>query len=187
MLPSPLYDPAIPADTGAPAGAAKRRRLRLADTLLTLDEGGAHDIAWPDAASMAAQLAQRVMRREPVVRLAGGALIADLSLHDNLMLEPALRGAATPADLTAGLDALFDSAGCPARRASWRAVFPGQATELERLQARVGRAMMADPDVLVIDASGWDEPLLPRARFDRSFATQYPWRTLVWATVRACA
>ena len=140
MLPAPSADPATPAAAGTPPGAAKRRRLRLADTLITLDEGGVHDIVWPDAAALLAQLAQLARRREPVVRFAGGALIADLSLHDNLMLEPALRGAATPTDLTAGLDALFDGAGCPAQRSAWRAKSRSGSPLVSRPKTRKSRS-----------------------------------------------
>lgn len=50
------------------------------------------------------------------------------------------------------------------------------------MQAKIGRALMADPDVLVMDAAQWDDALLGAQVFSRSFARQYPWRTLVWAT-----
>jgi hypothetical protein len=158
-----------------------------------------HHLRWPDAGSLQAELRARVRQAAPVLRWAGGALIADLSLFDNLMLEPALADPAARADapaaqagvlradqlgdLQAELRALWAAAGCPADSRTWPHTLPGQADARALLQVRVGRAWMADPDVLVLDADHWDDAVLPREHFSRSFAARHPWRVLVWAGV----
>ena len=50
------------------------------------------------------------------------------------------------------------------------------------MQVRVGRALVADADVLLIDAAEWDDDLVSPSQFSCSFAAQYPWRVLAWAT-----
>lgn len=121
-------------------------------------------------------------RLDITIRLVSGALIADLSLQDNLTLEAALFDGSLPRHLIPEIDSLFDKAACPVDRSAWANVFPDTATPNEVMQAKVGRALMADPDVLVIDAKQWDETLLSAQRLSESFALQFPWRTLVWAT-----
>lgn len=160
-----------------------------------------HHLRWPDTGALQTELLARVRQDAPVLRWAGGALIADLSLWDNLMLEPALVDPAAGADahpapagvlraellgdLQAEALALWAAAGCPADSGTWPHTLPGEADARALLQVRVGRAWMADPDVLVIDADHWDDAVLPRERFSRSFAARHPWRVLVWAGVAA--
>lgn len=158
------------------------RRLRLGEGAIMLDSGGVAVMQWPDAASLAAQVVALCDLAEPVVRAAGGALIADLSLQDNLMLEPALRDGLMPTHVLPEIDTLLARAGCPVDWTRWAMTLPQDATALEIAQVRIGRALVADPDLLIIDDAQWDHALLPAAPLSRSFATQYPWRTLVWAT-----
>ncbi len=172
--------PAAPAASGSLA--VPGRRLRLGSGTITLDRGGVAVVTWADAASMHSRIAQLCDMAEPVVRLAGGALMADLSLQDNLMLEPALRDGVLPAHLLPEIDALLADAGCPVDWTRWAATLPQDATPLELLQVRIGRALVADPDLLIVDCAHWDDALLPVAQLARSFACHYPWRMLVWAT-----
>ena len=158
--------------------------LRLANISLQIDRGGVHFVGWPDADALAAEVAALARQDDPVVRWAGGALIADLCLLDNLVLEPTLRQTTRPADLLPGVEALFAGAGCPLRRSAWQRILPERASELELLQVRVGRALMADPDVLVMSADTWVETLLAQDRFSQSFCIQFPWRALVWASAQ---
>lgn len=121
-------------------------------------------------------------RLDITVRFVGGSLIADLCLHDNLILESALDDGSLSRHLLPEIDILFGNAGCPVNWPVWTELFPDTAPRDAVLQVRVGRALMADPDVLIIDAAQWDESLLSSQQFSRSFTMQYPWRTLVWAT-----
>lgn len=169
-----------------PAGrAAAGRRLRLGDTAVLLDQGGVLVACWPDAGDMAARVEALGALASPVVRLAGGALIGDLSLQDNLMLEPALDNGDLPAGLLPEIDALFTRAGCAIDWPGWATAMPGEATALALMQVRIGRALVADADVLLIDADGWDDALLAPLAISRSFSAQYPWRVLAWATHHA--
>lgn len=164
--------------------AVARNAVRLAGSLIELDVGGVHQVEWPDAQALKQQLLELAARDAPVVRYAGGALIADLSLQANLTLECALRPALRPAGLIGDLERLFAGAGCPLQRGPWHAVFPQQAGGPDLLQVRVGRALMADPDVLIVDADAWDDALLTRERFSQAFVARHPWRALVWARAR---
>lgn len=157
-------------------------RVRLGAGMVCLDHGGVLLASWPDEASMASSIQALDQRLDITVRLAGGTLVADLTLQDNLSLEAALYDGSLPRHLIPEIDSLFASAACPIDWPVWSSVFPDTATADAVMQAKVGRAMMADPDVLVIDAAQWDDKVLEAQRFSRSFARQYPWRTLVWAT-----
>ncbi|MES2974647.1 MAG: hypothetical protein V4757_13615 [Pseudomonadota bacterium] len=171
--------------TASPTPAAPAfpgRRLHLGADAIVLDRGGVAVIRWPDAASLASQVAALCDLAEPVVRVAGGALMADLSLQDNLMLEPALRDGVLPAHLLPEIDTLLAQAGCPVDWERWALALPQDATPLELAQVRIGRALMADPDLLLVDDAAWDHSLLPAAQLSRAFASRYPWRMLVWAT-----
>ena len=171
--------------TASPAPAARPvpgRRLRLGTDAVMLDRGGVAVIQWPDAAALAAQAVALCALAEPVVRVAGGALVADLPLQDNLLLEAALRDGNLPSHLLPEIDTLLAQAGCPVDWPRWATTLPQEATPLELVQVRIGRALAADPDLLIVDDAQWDHALLPAARLSRSFANQYPWRMLVWAT-----
>lgn len=171
-----------PLPSGVSHAAPAGRRLRLGDSEALLDHGGILVACWPDAQAMAARALALGELASPVVRMAGGALIGDLSLQDNLMLEPALNDGLLPAGLLPEIDALFTRAGCPIDWPGWAAAMPQEATPLALMQVRVGRALVADADVLLMDAGEWDDALLSPAQFSRSFSAQYPWRVLAWAT-----
>lgn len=157
-------------------------QVRLGQQLLSLDHGGVRVAMWPDRASMHSGIQTLDQRLDITVRMVGGTLIADLNLQDNLTLEAALDDGSLPRHLIPEIDSLFVNAGCPVDWPAWGGMFPDTATADAVMQAKVGRALMADPDVLVIDAAQWDDALLDVLRFSRSFTQQYPWRTLVWAT-----
>lgn len=161
---------------------APGHQLRLGNAIARLDRGGILVAQWSDAQDLAARVEALGNLESPVVRLAGGALIGDLSLQDNLMLEPALAGGVLPAGLLPEIDSLFARAGCPVDWPGWTTALPSQATPLAVMQVRVGRALVADADVLLIDAAEWDDAMVSPAQFSRSFAAQYPWRVLAWAT-----
>ncbi len=159
--------------------------LRLGDGWLVLDRGGVHVTVWPDRPALHRQLAGLAALAAPVVRQAGGALIGDLSLADNLVLEPALADGSRPDPLLPEIDALFRRAGLPVDWPAWAATLAADAPASALLQARVGRALVADPDVLVIDAANWDGGLLAPETFSAAFVSTFPWRALVWATTNA--
>jgi hypothetical protein len=178
MYAAPSFHPGTPAQRPAQASSA----LRLGDGVVALDRGGVIVATWPDRRTRSQELARLAAREAPVVRLAGGALIGDLSVADNLMLEPALLDGSRPVHLLPEIDALFRDAGLPVDWAAGSGTPAGAATQAARLQARVARALVADPDVLVVDADDWDDALLPPAAFTAAFRTRFPWRALVWAT-----
>lgn len=174
---------------GSPSRAAiagvhfvRARQVYAGDQTLSVDHGGVLVATWPDGASMASGIEALDQRLDITVRLVSGTLIADLCLQDNLTLEAALCDGSLPRHLIPEIDSLFASAGCPVDWPAWASMFPDTAAADAVMQAKIGRALMADPDVLVIDAAQWDDALLGAQAFSRSFARQYPWRTLVWAT-----
>lgn len=162
--------------------ASSGRRIHLGGCSLTLDRGHVAVIDWPDAAALALQLAGLGHLKSPVVRYAAGTLIGDLSLQDNMMLEPSLHDGLWPMQLLPEIEALFASTDLPIDWSAWAGTWPQAATRQALMQVRVGRALMADPDLLVIDATHWDDDLLDPTYFSHRFVTQHPWRTLVWAT-----
>lgn len=194
-----------PVSALAQRGACARRQIHLGGTALLLDHGGVQVASWPDAAAMDREIAALCELASPVVRLAGGALISDLSLQDNLMLEPALQDGCVPGsswgDMTANMgsnigrdiqrnmlpeiDILFAQAGCAVDWPGWAATLPADATETAVMQVRTGRALVADPDVLLVDASQWNGECIHPLAFSRSFANRYPWRVLLWITTDA--
>jgi hypothetical protein len=111
--------------------------------------------------------------------LVGDALVADLSLADNIHFQAACCGAPQPVWLESELLALFSEAGASANPA-WLSLFPGRAPPLACLQARVGRALASDPDWLLVDADAWTDDTLAPEHFTRAFLHRYPWRGLVW-------
>ncbi|MES2281784.1 MAG: hypothetical protein V4542_10270 [Pseudomonadota bacterium] len=157
-------------------------QVRLGAETFCLDHGGVVVAVWADEECMASGIQALDQRLDITVRLVSGTLIADLSLQDNLTLEAALYDGSLPRHLMPEIDSLFGDAGRPVDWPIWSSVFPDTAPAEALMQAKVGRALMADPDVLIIDAAQWDDALMDAQRFSQSFARQYPWRTLVWAT-----
>jgi hypothetical protein len=164
------------------AATVPGHRLRLGDAVAQLDRGGILVAQWAGAAALEARVQALGQLASPVVRMAGGALIGDLSLRGNLMLEPALAGGVLPTGLLSEIDALFTRCGCAIDWLAWSAATSQQASPEAMMQVRTGRALVADADVLLIDAAQWDDAVLSPEQFSRSFAAQYPWRVLVWAT-----
>ena len=162
--------------------ASAGRRLQLGGVSVTLDRGHVAVIDWPDAARQAAQLSALCQSATPVVRYASGKLIEDLSLQDNLMLEPSLLDGRLPLLMLPEIESLFAYTDCPPDWSAWADTWPGSATRQALMQVCVGRALVADPDLLVMDAAHWDDGLLQPFDFSQRFINQYPWRTLVWAT-----
>lgn len=114
-----------------------------------------------------------------VCRWVGGALLADLSLGENVLLASSFARGASPTWLGPELAALFEAAGCPLAD-DWAALPASSATPAALLQARVGRALAADPDWLLVDAQAWPDDVLNPERFTRAFRERYPWRGLAW-------
>jgi hypothetical protein len=117
--------------------------------------------------------------RAACCRPVAGALLADLSLAENLRLESACTDRPPPAWLEDELEALFDAAGCAGALPAWH-LLPAGALPLDRLRTLVGRALAADPDWLLVDAEAWDDGLLAPERFAAAFLHRYPWRGLAW-------
>ena len=166
----------------AALAGAPGRRLQVGGQAVTLDAGRVYVVTWPNAAAMAADIGVLCELASPTIRCAGGVLISDISLQDNLMAEPSLQESALPTHLVPEIESLFGLAGSPVASAAWRYTFPDQADPLAVMQLQVGRGLVADPDLFLVDATHWDDFVLPPARFSQSFVTQFPWRTLVWAT-----
>ncbi len=158
------------------------RRIALGGSSVMLDRGHVAVIEWPDAAALASQLTALCQLDSPVVRYAAGTLIDDLSLQENLMLESALHDGLLPMQLLPEIESLFELTDWPIIWSAWAGTWPQGATLQALMQVRVGRALMADPDLLLMDATHWDDELLHPLYFSQRFVTQYPWRTLVWAT-----
>ena len=138
-------------------------------------------LEWPDGATMARDIGSACADDRVVVRWVGGALLSDLSLQENLYLESALSTRSAPDWLWRDLGDLFAAAGAPIAD-DWAAVRPGQAAPLARWQARVGRALAADPDALLIDADAWPDDVVSPEGFSRAFLHCYPWRALAWCS-----
>ena len=166
----------------ASLSVATGRRLQVAEQLVSLDAGRVYVVSWQDAAAMTANMAILCKLASPTIRYAGGALIGDLSLQDNLMAEPSLQKGMAVIHLIPEIQTLFSLANCPVASADWPDTFPEKANACAVMQVQVGRAMVADPDLLVMDATRWDDFVLSPLRFSQSFVTQFPWRTLIWAT-----
>ena len=171
-----------PEATIAPVLQESPCQVCVGDQSLCIDHGGVRVGVWSDRPSMVRDLMALIQRIDITIRWAGGALIADLSLQDNLMLEAALYDGNLPQNLVPEMDTLFANANCHVDWAIWNNTLADTAPANAVMQAQVGRALMADPDVVVLDAAQWDEALLDAHRFSRCFTQQYPWRTLVWAT-----
>lgn len=163
----------------APAPGRQAAALPLAGRQLPLDRGGFHILAWPDEESLRREVLAACALASPVVRFAGGALLDDLTLRDNVYLEPALDGGELPDWLEGDLHALFEAAGAPLE-AGWGGIWPPDASPLDAVQVRVGRALAADPDILLVDAGEWDDAVLGADRFTGAFLARYPWRALGW-------
>ena len=166
----------------ASLSVATGRRLQAGGQQVSLDAGRVYVVSWPDAAAMAKNIGLLCNLASPTIRYAGGALINDLSLQDNLMAEPSLQEGLAPTHLIPEIETLFGLANCPVVSAAWPDTFPEQADACAMMQVQVGRALVADPDLLVINATHWDDFVLSPLRFSQSFVTQFPWRTLIWAT-----
>ena len=172
-----IKSPSSAALVGAPG-----RRLQVGGQVVTLDAGRVYVATWPTSAAMSADIKWLCGLASPTIRYAGGVLISDISLEDNLMAEPSLLEGALPTHLMPEIETLFGLAGSAVASGAWRNTFPDQADALAVMQVQVGRALAADPDLLLVDATHWDDIVLQPARFSQSFVTQFPWRTLIWAT-----
>lgn len=113
-------------------------------------------------------------------RRVAGSLIRDLSLLENLCLEPLLGRRVPDASVIRDFEALFQRAGHPVTGQAWADTLPGQASAIEVLQVRVGCALMGDPDILEIELDSWDPALLPPEALSVAFRKQFPWRELRW-------
>jgi hypothetical protein len=157
------------------------RQIQLGSQNIVLDGGGVLVATCPDAALLANELEAADPVGSLVIRYVGGALIGDLSLKDNLMLEASLLGGSLPEHMLPEIDTLFEHAGYPVDWPRLDLLFPESADGLSALQVRIGRALLADPDLLLVNAAEWDEELISCSHFSHSFKAQYPWRSLVWA------
>lgn len=154
--------------------------MRVGDVEVLLDSGQVLIQVWANKVELMRNLA-RLYRSPVVTRYVGGTLFDDLSLKDNLALEAALLGQPVPADLMTELGELFARSGCPVDLSHMGRLMPERAGQLAQLQVKIGRAMLVDPDVLVVNAADWDDELLCMSAFSLGFTRQYPWRTLIWA------
>ncbi len=108
-------------------------------------------------------------------------MLSDLSLQENLYLESALSFRSSPDWLWGELSDLFAAAGSPIVD-DWAAIRAGEAAPLAQLQVRVGRALAADPDTLLIEADAWPADVVSPEGFSRAFLHCYPWRALAWCS-----
>jgi hypothetical protein len=171
----------IPATARRALAAPAPPGLTLAGRAIALDRGGFHILSWTDETALRRETALACSQPSPVVRYAGGALIDDLTLRDNMYLEPALDGGQLPDWLDTEVHALFEAAGAPLE-AQWGGIWPPDASALSLVQVRIGRALAADPDVLLVDAAEWDDEVLPADRFTEAFLSRNPWRVLAWVS-----
>ncbi|MFY7857392.1 MAG: hypothetical protein ACOVQT_14730 [Rubrivivax sp.] len=114
----------------------------------------------------------------PQHRSIGGPLIDGLSLYDNLLIEQTLGEAGLRPALLDEFQAWMSQAGCPVDLDTWRHRSVAEATPLEVMQARVGRAWLGDPQALSVEPSAWDDAVWPFDRLDQAFRQRHPWRTL---------
>lgn len=178
------FPPAALRQAPVPRAAAPLRpaaAVALAGRELPLDRGGFHILTWPGEEDMRREILAACAHPSPVVRFAGGALVEDLTLRDNVFLEPALDGGLLPDWLEADLHALFEAAGAPLE-AGWSGIWPPDAAPRDVVQVRIGRALAADPDILLVDAVEWDDAVLGADRFTAAFLSRYPWRALAWVS-----
>ena len=115
---------------------------------------------------------------QPPQRTIGGPLIGGLSLHDNLLIEQTLGEAGPRPALVDEFLAWMELAGCPVDLSAWRFRAATEATPLEVLQVRIGRAWLGDPQSMCVEPSDWDDAVWPFDAVEQAFRQRHPWRTL---------
>jgi hypothetical protein len=118
------------------------------------------------------------MQHPCTTRFIGGPVIEGLTLHDNLLIEQTLGDAGQRPALLAEFQSWMSLAGCPVDLDLWRHRSAAEATPLEVMQVRVGRAWLSDPRALCIEPSAWDDSVWPFERLEQAFRQRHPWRTL---------
>ena len=120
----------------------------------------------------------RTMQHPRTFRSIGGPVIEGLSLHDNLLIEQTLGEAGSRPALVDEFQSWMSLAGCPVDLDAWRHRSAAEATPLEVMQVRVGRAWLGDPQALYVEPSAWDDSVWPFDRLEQAFRQRHPWRTL---------
>jgi ABC-type multidrug transport system ATPase subunit len=126
-------------------GSGKSTLARLA-TGLILPATGRVELFGADTRTIAPGALRRLRGRIGVV-LQGGSLLGELSVEDNLLLGLGLRGAASIRRQRARIDrALFDF-----RLETIGGRIVGELTQGEQRRVELARALLRDPDLLVLD------------------------------------
>lgn len=154
------------------------RRLEI-----TLDRGRTYRLVVPDA-----QRRRTIVNRLDASGLAAivpasGRLIANLRVWENMVLPLAYRGGTATDELEARASALFAELGySPAQVQSLASRLPDQIGTMERRLVAFVRAMLAEPEVLVLDsvADGLARSESARAlALGSVYLRRFPFRTLV--------
>ena len=161
-----------------PQDGADGRRLEI-----TLDRGRTYRLVVPDSAQRRAIVSQLDACGIAALVPASGRLIANLKVWENIVLPLAYRGAVSTSELEARAAGVFAELGYSPEQVRDLAIrLPDQLGTLERRLVAFVRAMLAEPEVLVLDsvADG-----LTRSDAARAFALgaiylrRFPFRTVV--------
>jgi hypothetical protein len=158
--------------------------LNIGGHLVATNFGGVFIIEWPGAKQLQNDVQDLCSLLRPVVRYAGGALVEDLPLWTNAVIESAIMFGTQPDWLPSALQNLFAQTDCPVDFQLWNDQDSEDAAVREQLQARVARALAATPDILLVDADDWPDEVLRPEQFTQAYTRSYPQCPLVWASAR---
>lgn len=167
----------LPARPGAP-GAGTGARLEI-----ELDRGKIIRRVVADAERRQAIVAALESTGIAAVVPAQGRLIGNLSAWENIVLPLAYRDAAPARELEMRAESLFAQSGCSAQ--AMRAIaqrLPDRLSVYERRLVAFVRAMLAEPEVMVLDAVADGLPRADACRalgFAGLFRRHFPFRTTV--------
>ena len=161
-----------------PPDSAGRQRLEI-----TLDRGRTYRLVVPDPAQRQAIVSQLEACGIAALVPASGRLIANLKVWENIVLPLAYRGAVPTHELESRAEGLFAELGYPPEQVrDLAARLPDQLGALERRLAAFVRAMLAEPEVLVLDsvADGLARSEAARALvLGAIYLRRFPFRTVV--------
>ena len=150
---------------------------------ITLDRGRTYRLVVPDADRRQTIVNRLEASGTAAIVPASGRLIANLKVWENIVLPLAYRGATSIDELEACATALFAELGYPPDRIRALAgCLPDQISPMERRLAAFVRAMLAEPEVMVLDsvADGLTRGESARAlALGALFLRRFPFRTVV--------
>ena len=150
---------------------------------LALDCGGYHRLIIRDARRRQALIAAIEASGLAAVVPSTGRLLANLKVWENIILPLAYHGSPMVAELELRALELFDEFGYGGARAqALTSGMPDRLDKFERRLAAFARALLAEPEILVLDATADGLGQQQRAQallFGAAFLRRFPFRTVV--------